>query len=273
MLDKLLLCVGAQKAGTSWLHNMLTLSPDIKFSRLKELHYLDMCAGLNNQLPQHLLTAVVRQFGLGRAKLFSRLELDEQAALAAIKSVLDDEWYFAQFGGHGGYCADFTPEYALLSVAELRATERLARERKVIFIMRDPVERSLSAFRYYHQNRNVDIDTMSSREIRSLLDSRLFAARSDYPAVISKLRQSFNTEDVLFLFYEDVMVEKRQAIDRVCEFLHIQPFALPEERLNRKVNSSLGSHFDDEIYDYLRDKFRADKDTVKMELGYIPQQW
>jgi hypothetical protein len=273
MLEKLLLCVGAQKAGTSWLHNMLTRSPDIKFSRLKEIHYLDMQAGLNDQLPQHLLASVARQFGLSRDAFLARLPGNEKAALQSIKSILDDQWYFDQFGQHQGYCADFTPEYALLSTADLKATQRLAKQRKVIFIMRDPVERSLSAFRYYHQNRGIDIGQMSNRKIKSLLSSRLFARRSDYPKVIDKLSQSFSPEDVLYLFYEDVMAEKRAAIERVCKFLNIDMFDLGEERLNKKINISTPLSFDEEIRAFLSKKFAKDKQRVKRELGHIPQQW
>ena len=273
MLEKLLLCVGAQKAGTSWLHNMLTRSPDIKFSKLKEIHYLDMRAGLNNQLPQHMLAAVSRQFGLSRDAFLARLPGGEKATLHSIKSILDDQWYFDQFGQQQGYCADFTPEYALLSAADLKATQRLAKQRKVIFIMRDPVERSLSAFRYYHQNRDIDIGQMSNRKIKSLLSSRLFASRSDYPSVIDKLSQSFNPEDVLYLFYEDVMIEKRAAIERVCQFLNIDLFDLGEERLNKKINTSTPLSFDEEIRTFLSKKYDKDKERVRIELGHIPKQW
>ena len=35
------LCVGAQKAGTSWLYRQLELHPDFWMPPVKELHYLD----------------------------------------------------------------------------------------------------------------------------------------------------------------------------------------------------------------------------------------
>jgi hypothetical protein len=35
------LCVGAQKAGTSWLYHQLTLHPDFWMPPIKELHYFD----------------------------------------------------------------------------------------------------------------------------------------------------------------------------------------------------------------------------------------
>ena len=35
------LCVGAQKAGTSWLYRQLELHPDFWMPPMKELHYLD----------------------------------------------------------------------------------------------------------------------------------------------------------------------------------------------------------------------------------------
>ena len=36
-----LLCIGAQKAGTTWLHGMLSQHPDVFRGPMKEVHYFD----------------------------------------------------------------------------------------------------------------------------------------------------------------------------------------------------------------------------------------
>jgi len=40
-MRKLILGVGAQKAGTSWLHAQVSRHPDFRPSQAKELHVLD----------------------------------------------------------------------------------------------------------------------------------------------------------------------------------------------------------------------------------------
>ena len=63
MLDKLLLCVGAQKAGTSWLHKVLARSPEIEFSGDKVIHEFVMRAGLGIRLPMRILLGTAQQVG------------------------------------------------------------------------------------------------------------------------------------------------------------------------------------------------------------------
>lgn len=273
VLDKLLLCVGAQKAGTSWLHKVLAKSPEIEFSRHKEVHYFDMRAGLNNQLPNRIIQGTAQQFGYSRDKFLQRLAVDEKTAVESVKSVLDDEWYCAQFRRGGTYCADFTPEYAMLGMADFEEMARIARKIKVIFIMRDPVERSLSAFRYYHQNRGIDTRSMSDRKVLKLLKSRLFAGRSDYPSVVEKLSRCFAGENVHYLFYEEVMRDKETALLGICNFLDIPAIELPQKTLNARVNTTEPQVFSETIYKKLGAYYADDKRVLKERFGELPSEW
>lgn len=273
MLDKLLLCVGAQKAGTSWLHKVLSRSDHIEFSAYKEIHYFDTRAGLTNQLPMRILNGTARQFGYSQKLFLERLPVTEKAALESVKSMLDDQWYLSQFRQKREYCADFTPEYALLGKRDLQGIKRLARQVKIIFMMRDPVERSLSAFRYYHQNRNIDINGMPDSKVLKMLKTHLFAGRSDYPAVIDKLNQSFDQEDILYLFYEDVMREKQAGLGRICQFLNIPPMELPERALNKKVNTTAPHDFSPEVRAGLARNYEKDKRTLAGIFGKLPPEW
>jgi len=47
---KLAYCIGAQKAGTTWLYETLRTSNEIHFSRNKELHYFDVISGKAEQV-------------------------------------------------------------------------------------------------------------------------------------------------------------------------------------------------------------------------------
>ena len=50
------LCVGAAKAGTTWLHTQLKAHPDCHFRAIKELHYFDALEGkrLGQERERHL---------------------------------------------------------------------------------------------------------------------------------------------------------------------------------------------------------------------------
>ena len=59
-------CIGAQKTGTSWLHDYLSRSDEVHFSRNKELHYFDVRAGLSERGTS---TSVGRQGSDNRLKI------------------------------------------------------------------------------------------------------------------------------------------------------------------------------------------------------------
>ena len=48
-------CIGAQKAGTTWLARILSSHPELFMSPVKELHYFDHVAGLTEHLSDRKL--------------------------------------------------------------------------------------------------------------------------------------------------------------------------------------------------------------------------
>ena len=72
-------CVGAAKAGTSWLHRQLTAHPECHFRAIKELHYFNAVdAGqMGRELAKHrdLQAAMLKRFAKA-----GRRPNDEQAA-------------------------------------------------------------------------------------------------------------------------------------------------------------------------------------------------
>ncbi|RME99376.1 MAG: hypothetical protein D6773_13045, partial [Alphaproteobacteria bacterium] len=50
VISDFFLCVGAQKAGTTWLARMLANHPEIFFTPVKEIHYFDHLAGITQHL-------------------------------------------------------------------------------------------------------------------------------------------------------------------------------------------------------------------------------
>ena len=139
--------------------------------------------------------------------------------------------------------------------------------------MRDPVERSLSAFRYYHQNRGIDTGSMSDRKVLQLLKSRLFAGRSDYPSVIKKLSHCFPSEDVHYLFYENVMRDKQSALAGICDFLDIPSMALPDKTLNERVNTTVPQAFGQAVHKKLSAYYAEDKQVLAQRFGELPPEW
>lgn len=126
------LCVGAQKAGTSWLYWQLEAHPDFWMPPLKELHYLDQ---------------------LSRTKRIHRPRCGDKRDASFIdnmqnlcgRSYLDLESYGRLFH-HKRAClsGDISPAYSTLNDEIIERVVDQFPELKVIFLARDPVERAWS---------------------------------------------------------------------------------------------------------------------------------
>ena len=143
-MDMLILGVGAQKAGTTWLSHQLERAAGYRSLGPKELHYWDELLRLDSQdLPDE---QAIQSFfadeanedivSLNHDSYFARIE----RALCLGRSNPDER----------PFVADITPAYAGLPRGVLRLIRREFElrelEYRVIYLMRDPVARIVSAF-------------------------------------------------------------------------------------------------------------------------------
>lgn len=272
-INNLLLCVGAQKAGTTWLYSILKNSEEISFARYKEVHYFDMVDGLNNQLPNRVIRDISKNLQISRQKLISRSFQNQANAIRNVKNFLDDDWYISRFNKEAKYSADFSPEYALLSEAAFKKVKSISNNQKIIFIMRDPVNRAESALKYFYQIKNINIEDVSLEELRSKMQSKLIIPKSQYEKTIRILDKEFDAKDVLYLFYEDIMKDKRKHLGIIADFLDIEVENPASNELHKRVNKSRLFDFDESILSVARGSLEETYLYVKNRFGYMPGEW
>ena len=222
-----LLGVGAQKAGTSWLHDQLHRRSDADFGFLKEYHVFDAlelerfsCFRPKNPTPLRWRT-------WRRARFMQR-----------------PERYFDYFASrlkpsHIRLTGDITPSYAGLKAESFQRIKNAFAQRGVqtraVFIMRDPVERFLSQQRMQLRKRGLlkpehEIEHLSKASIKLL---KRDSPRSDYPATIDALRDGLATSEMFISLYETLFTPTDHRA--LCRFLDI-PNQIPD--LSHRVNAS-----------------------------------
>ncbi len=206
----MLVCIGAMKAATSWLFAQLRTMPEVAVSPLKEVHFLDAKFG-GTALAEPEALAVrrlefhLRQPGDPAENLRSRPAF--RASVDRLRMIYDDSAYFEHFAGLAGprtqVFADITPAYACIGEAGFRylrdACVLQGLAPRLVFILRDPVDRLWSHLRFLPQL-NRDLDPV--RDWQAMLDDPAVAERSDYRATIRALDQVFAPQEVTVLFYE-----------------------------------------------------------------------
>lgn len=272
MIDNLLLCIGAQKSGTTWLHSQLSDHPDVAFSDVKEVHYFNTIYNGSILLTRRKVEHLERLISKNRGALelyFTQLSQGKAVdpGIHRLLSPVDDKWYEDLFRTkHAKYAADFTPEYALLPKEGFENIKQVSARQKIIFIMRDPISRAKSAIQYYFQMNRVMPEEVTDEMIWSVAKKDFILNLSRYDQTINKVDSAFKREDVLFLFFEQVMLDKQRYADVLFDFLEIEKKMLVKEKSEEIVNKSRKIAFPiglnewlekslDSTYNFIRNRF------------------
>lgn len=243
-----LVCIGATKCGTSWLHSYLATVPGMVVSPLKELHFFDAKFGAHAMGDMEALA--IKRVGMHLARDGNPVETllkseDYQASVDRIQMIYDDNAYFSHFArlsrpSTQTFC-DLTPAYSVLGssgFAYMRAffATQPALRLRLVYILRDPVDRLWSQLRHMQE---INPASAATERWADAIGSPTILARSDYAGTIADLEMIFPPKDVLYLFYEDLFAEP--ALRRLCAFADVpyQP-GDTEQRQNRtKVEAAL----------------------------------
>ncbi len=191
MLEKLLISPGAMKAGTTWLYEQLRTHPDIRFTPIKEIQYFSHINGLGHTLDhkqrlEKLDRVIVKGGREGRVKWYTKYALPEE---------LDDTWYCSLFGDvpQKVYCADFSNQYSLLPETSLEQIQKIAKDVKVIYTLRDPLARLWSHVKYHYKfvGKEDRVDNISVPEFNGIINKIWFWNNVDYVSNYDRLVNVF----------------------------------------------------------------------------------
>ena len=122
------ICIGAPKAGTTWIYKHLAAHPDVWIPLVKELHYFDR----KFELPRVGKKLTVRKGLFGLFPGHSRRLITRKLLKAGMSfSVRDIQWCVRYFGGNptdewyislfedrnGKVCGELTTDYCAISRA------------------------------------------------------------------------------------------------------------------------------------------------------------
>ncbi|MCF3638362.1 sulfotransferase [Rhizobium sp. TRM95111] len=273
---RFILGVGAQKAGTTWLYDYLARSGEVSMSKIKELHYFDAiyCPELlgKKQIEpiEKLKQRRIKDLKAGKTKpsrmsveLFKRIQMDFDDG-AYIR-------YFQEIGRKSPVTGEITPSYSVIPAEGFRKIRSLLTSNgydvRVVFLMRDPVERVYSALRM------ADRDVGTSRAFKGYfkaLANDQHVLRSRYDKTLANLRAAFKPEEIHTEFYESLFTN--QAVKGICDFLGIS-FKDPNFAVKKNASAKT-SDLDKARIDAGIAAFRDVYDFAHREFGArVPAEW
>lgn len=235
-----LLGLGAQKAGTTWIHQYFVGSRQVVRGYRKEYHVLDSVDLVEDQWR-------ARNIAMAQAELDHLRDQQESdpVHLHRAAMIADPEVYLDYVTGllrrrpRFRLTADITPEYALLGSERLRwvregVTARNARS-AALFVMRDPVDRIWSQVRMQAGRRPDRFPRPADRMVAELYRQEPYAVLSRYEATLQRIEQVWAPEDRHYELYEQLFEVDR--VRALCAFAGVD-FREPD--VDRRANVSAG---------------------------------
>ena len=249
------LCIGAQKAGTTWLDKMFNGHKAIWTPPVKELQYFnelympDTFKWTKKHRLSHGEKAKTWAIKKGNQK---RIELCEHIANVEISA----SWYAGIFdyAPVGTIKGEMTPEYSLLRESHVKKIAEQYPDLKIIFIMRNPFERALSGIKMRLKQQGYD--EKSSQEgidnfVVSCADDWDVIERSNYQQIIDVWQRNFKSSNMLLLFSDDLHQSPESSLIQVGKFLDVDTKGFKSD-IHQKTHE--GKSYT--ISDFAKDKVR-----------------
>lgn len=257
------LCIGAQKAGTTWLMANLSKHPGVWTPRFaKELHYFDVVHFKLRKL------WVLKGYQERAKKLLGNDQLDRSYFEKVVKRnfAFTDPWYEHVFSpapqsAKRGEC---TPHYCALDELGVEHVARCAPEVRIIYIIREPLDRMKSSL-HMSVKRGVASD---EEDFKKLLHDDRFLGRGDYMSNIPRWEKQFSREQILYIPFGDIRNNPQHVMQQVEAHIGLPPFdAYP--KLTSKVHRTKEKAvtFSDELVNQMRSVCEPQNDFLVRHFG------
>lgn len=238
MRDPNFLCIGAPKAGTTWLYHQLKAHPEVWLPHVKELHYFDWVKYprlfrlllQRDLIGRHTRSALVRGFIRPQRIPWTLRYLFGSRSLAKYPRMFEP--------GPGQICGEITPGYMLLPQEQVEALARQFPQCQILFMLRNPIDRVWSQLRMAMQH-NPKVKGMDAMQAWALINARLLRF-TEYLDTLDRWEAAFGTNRIWVGYYDDIELDPATLLGELYEFLDITNDLIPEdEALAKKHNAGL----------------------------------
>lgn len=222
--------IGGQRCGSKWLYTNLRKHPGLWLPPIKELHYFDRSLAYDS--PTTLASDRLRDRLFGQEEHHRRFRARAWRALARspwrrpretawkLKFFFrrpSDTWYASLFRpGRKQVRGEITPSYSILSREDVAHIHSLMPQAKIIFILRNPIQRTWSGVQMRLRR-----GTLSEGAAHELLLGPAVSPRSDYLTILSTWESAFPPDQMFVGFFDEIVESPERLLKSVYEFLGV----------------------------------------------------
>ncbi|MEO0422384.1 MAG: sulfotransferase [Pseudomonadota bacterium] len=243
------LCIGAPKCGTTWLYQQLATHPEVWLPPEKEVRYFNKrypiegseappgrrmgWFGLFRDHPRRVIQRALRR------ALSPRAGFPIPWMIKFLRGPGDFDWYASLFDpARGRVSGDITPFYASLPAYAVEEIREGFPHLRVIFLMRDPVERAWS-------NARMMLPLMLERPLEQITEAD-FARYLAHPAAhveghylhtLDAWGQHYTGDRFLIEYQDHIRSDPQGTLDRITDHLQVARREIPAATLAKRVNA------------------------------------
>ncbi|MDG3439836.1 sulfotransferase domain-containing protein [Nitrospirillum amazonense] len=228
--------IGAQKSGTTWIYENLSLHPKVSFPAGKEVHFWD--AGRDRGVDWWMDQFGPRQPGIRKGEI--------------------------------------TPAYSFIATDVIRELHGLCPDLRLFYVLRNPVERAWSAARMAVLRAEMTLEEASEQWFLDHFRSAGSRRRGAYAEAIGRWRSAFPAEQLLIVFFDDLRERPREFLSRLCDHIGVDGRAYDatsDEALQRAVFRGPEAPLPPRLRRDLINLYRAPVEELGHVLGVDLSHW
>ena len=247
-LDNMFVIAGAQRSGTTYLYQILDSHPEIYMAKPMR--------------PEPKFFCIDENFNKGKDYYIKK--------------------YFHDLPGHCKAAGEKSTSY----MSDPKTPERMASlfpNMKIIFVLRNPIERAISNYWFSVQN-NLEKESFEyavKNEKQRILSNPMpqfsnhpfaYLERGEYITYIERYLKYFPQEQLFFIKSEDL--EKRDSLAQLFSFLEVDDTYYPAE-IGRKINDAERKHevLTPELKAMLVEHFRESNERLQEKINMDLSDW
>lgn len=219
------LCIGAFKAGTTWIYQNLQYHPDVEMPPYKEIYYFHTPPLSKLPLITHIFADSPYERRRLRLILTHYLPREKKRIRWFMRYLLlppTDRWYESLFPRAPGQIAgDITPAYARLWRGAIGRAYALLPDARIIYCLRNPIRRTWSQVAMYFANWRDGLDRASDEEIEDLLERKVGSRDSNYVLTLEFWEEFYPSDQIHVVFFDELAQRPRTFLRGLYQSLEL----------------------------------------------------
>jgi hypothetical protein len=276
------ICIGAPRAGTTWLYKTLQLHPEIWLPPLKEIAYFTKThPPVLSPSPRSNLFKDI--FHLAWYKDVLRV-LARMRNVSDLKNVewwiryycgkRNDRWYRSLFAKapSGSRVGEISPQYTVSGDADIQHMRNIAPDTKILFLIREPLDHFWSRFHFNRRLGRLTGDEMASAlKLLSVEDGQ---PKMLYSRTMRNYARHFPANQILVLFYDAIVDQPAHLLAEIFKFLGVPNCSIDPEKLSERINTTDRSNpMPEEIRAAVLNAYRQEIRVLAQVFGGYASEW